>query len=208
MARNNPTCNNCGVVLTPLNWAEYSKANWVYRCNDCERDRTSKWKKDHIKVVRKSSRLYAEKIRRQKGMLKMEDNKECAAYLGIYVAERVLSHVFKNVKRMPNGNHGYDFVCGKGYLIDIKASCEHLRKGIRCMWQFNIRHNTIADYFLCIAFDNREDLNPMYLWMIPSEAVIDSTSISISESTIHKWDEYRLDIDKVISCCNVIKAST
>jgi len=136
----------------------------------------------------------------------MDKNKCCASYLGCYVAESVLSKVFKNVEIMPNNNPGYDFRCSKDYLVDVKSSCMHVREGRSDSWSFHICKNKIADYFLCIAFDSRADLNPEYIWLIPGERINHLMNASISISAIHKWDEYKLDIDKVVDCCNSLKA--
>ena len=91
----------------------------------------------------------------------MKLNKKCSQFLGCHVAERVLSHVFKDVQRMSNGNKGYDFICNKGFKIDVKSSCIQKNNS----YIFSIRYNNIADYFLCIAFDNRENLNPQYIFV-------------------------------------------
>jgi hypothetical protein len=101
----------------------------------------------------------------------MSENKDCSLFLGVHVAERVLSNVFKNVQRMPQNNPGYDFICSKGYKIDVKSAslCKILDKkhgSVIWRWNFHIRNNTIADYFLLIAFDDRENLNPMHVWLI------------------------------------------
>ena len=134
---------------------------------------------------------------------KRPTNKESSLYLGVTVAEQVLSNIFKNVEKMPNGNPGFDFICGKGYKVDSKACCISKRK--YNSWHFVIRKNTTADYFALLAFDNRNDINPLYFWLIPGDIINDKTSIRISESTINKWDEYRRDIDEIISCCNILK---
>ena len=132
-------------------------------------------------------------------------NHECPAYLGVTVAERVLSKVFKNVKRMPYKNPGYDLICGQGYEIDVKSS---VMRGTRVAWSFGINHNRIADYFLCLAFDNREDLNPMHIWLIPGRKINHLAGLSISVTTIDKWSQYELTdkLDKVIACCNVMRS--
>ena len=123
-------------------------------------------------------------------------------FLGVHVAEGVLSKVFKDVERMPYGNPGYDFICNNGYLIDSKSSCMHTRRGKSPSWQFAIKNNAIADYFVLLAFDNRYDLEPLYIWMIPGNDINDHASIGVSESTIDKWNEYSLDINKVVMCCD------
>ncbi len=79
----------------------------------------------------------------------MEGNKNCASYLGVHIAERLLKHIYKNVEQMPYGNPGYDFICDKGYKIDVKSSC--VRKSWGGFWGFHIFKNTIADYFIFVA---------------------------------------------------------
>lgn len=132
-------------------------------------------------------------------------NKSCTQYLGIICAEQVLSKIFKNVTRMGINNPGYDFICGKGFKVDSKASCKRIIDKKSDHWSFSIKQNKIADYFLCLAFDNREDLNPLYLWLIPSKILNNKKSTTISESKLNKWNEYKLDINKVVECCNIIK---
>ena len=136
----------------------------------------------------------------------MDKNKEHSLFLGVHIAEQVLSKVFKNVKQMPYGNKGFDFFCNKGKKIDVKASVLHTNGESLGHWLFIIKQNIIADYFLCLAFDNREDLNPLHIWLIPADKLNHLTGTTISKSTINKWDEYKLDINKVISCCNIMKS--
>lgn len=122
-------------------------------------------------------------------------NKECTMYLGVHVAEQVLCRVFKDVEVMPIGNRGYDFICNYK-LIDVKSAT----LGKNGSWAFQIRRNTTADFFLCLAFDNRKDLTPLHIWLLPGEKFNHLRGASICPSTIHKWDEYRLDLKKVSDC--------
>lgn len=131
----------------------------------------------------------------------MGENKTCASYLGVYVAERVLKYTFKDVKAMPYGNPGYDVVCNRDKKIDIKCAC----LGKNGQLTFHIRHNKVADFFLCIAFDNRKELNPIHVWLIPGKAVNHLKSASIRLSTVPKWDRYKLDTERVSMCCDVMK---
>jgi len=130
-------------------------------------------------------------------------NKQCSQYLGITIAERVLSKIFKNVKVMPFGNQGYDIICGQGYKIDIKSAVRRKQH----LWGFNIGRNQIADYFLCLAFDSREDLNPEHLWLIPGSNINYFTGITISELKLDKWSQYEITnkLNDVINCCNMIR---
>ena len=99
-------------------------------------------------------------------VIKLPSNKDCASYLGI-IAERILENIYKDVKIMPYCNHGFDFYCAKKYKIDVKSSAI----GYKGKWQFAINKNTIPDYFLCIAFEDRENLNPVHLWLIPGKDI-------------------------------------
>lgn len=199
-------CSTCGVELTALNWTPSNQRQRRNTCTSCyntkQRIYDHAWRhKDPEKA-----RLKSERGNRKRGLRPFNENKECAAFLGVYVAERVLKHVFKNVKQMPYGNVGFDYICGRGYKIDVKSGCvRHYISTRSKHWAFNIDYNEIADYFLCIAFDDRENLNPMHLWLIPSADVNNQRIISISESTLQKWNQYKLDIAKVIRCCDVLK---
>ena len=181
-----PVCQKCGTELNDENWYPSHQKKNEYICKECSNVR---------------SRQSTIKSERRKGVQPFNKNKRCGLYLGVHIVEGLLSQVFKNVERMPILNPGYDFVCNHGKKIDVKSSCQHGGGG----WSFGIRKNTTADYFLCLAFDNREDLNPMHIWLIPGNAINHLTSASISKSTINKWDEYRLDLLKTSECCDTLR---
>lgn len=136
------------------------------------------------------------------GNNRAQTNKNCSQYLGVTIAEKILSKIFNNVNRMVYTNPGYDFICNKDYKIDVKSRA--LNKN---QWCFDIKRNTVADYFLCLAFDNRTDLNPQHLWLIPGEILNDKMSATISISTVDKWSIYELTgkLDDVIICCDTLK---
>lgn len=134
----------------------------------------------------------------------MSENKDCPLYLGVHVAERVLSKIFNDVERMPMHNPGFDFICQKGYKVDVKASTLRLRgDNSKGYWGFHTLRNTVADYFLCLAFMDRESLEPVHLWLIPSDVVSDRVQITISQNRLDKWSEYELPdkLDDVKDCC-------
>ena len=132
-------------------------------------------------------------------------NPESSTYLGCTIAEKVLSKVFNNVETMPYRNPGFDFICNKGKKIDVKSSCIDNSNKLKCRWAFGIRKNKIADFFLCIAFDNRDKLTPLHLWLIPSDKINNLTKLSISNRTLKKWSEYEMDITDTLRCCDTIK---
>lgn len=129
------------------------------------------------------------------------DNKECAVYLGS-IAEIILSNIYNDVRVMPYGNHGFDVICNRDFKIDIKAAAT----GYKGYWQFRINKNPIADLFLCIAFESRDDLHtPAHLWMIPGHIINHLQGLTIREATIDKWSKYSLSLDKLIACCDTIR---
>lgn len=174
----------------------YNKGKPRSNCKTCSSELAKEWEKDHTDYTSKRNHLLG-KTR------PMAEAKECATYLGIYVAEKVLSQAFENVTRMPMGNPGYDFICEKGRKVDCKSSCLQYYGTRNGMWRFNITHNKIADYFLCIGFDDRTNLNPMHVWMIPNELVSQKSMLGITNSQriLKKWEEYERPIDKIGACC-------
>lgn len=218
-----PVCCVCGVELSEDNWNLSGRKHYDYRCKKCRSEYGRLWHKANPEYARewylhhrsltiaRAKKWQSEnpdkanennmRSRRKHGVLAMSDNKSCALYLGVHIAERVLSHVFKDVKRMPLHNPGYDFICNEGKLIDVKASVQQRNTPTASWrWKFEINHNVIADYFLCLAFDNREDLNPLHLWLLPSSKFNKMKAISISQSTLFKWSRYEQPIEKVLDC--------
>lgn len=196
-------CNICSSVV------HYAKG----LCQTCY---MAKYRTEHREESRaQHARYYAmnkveqiarsERNRRLAGIQPMGNNRKCSSFLGVHVAERVLHNVFKDVTSMPYGHPGYDFICDRGMKIDVKSSTTRIHKTRADMWVFNIRRNTIADYFTCIAFDNRDDLTPLHMWLIPGHIVNDKTVIAIAVTTVDRWDEYIMPIDKVVTCCNGMK---
>jgi hypothetical protein len=140
----------------------------------------------------------------------MSEATDTSSYLGVYIAERALSKFFDNIERMPFGHPGYDFVCGKGFKIDVKSCCiRKMKQGNPC-WMFTIRRNPVADWFLCLAFDNRESLEPQHVWLIPAYLInhLKTWGIRDSPAVLSKWRDYERPLDKVLACCETIRSST
>lgn len=196
----NCVCRVCGTELTHENWYPSLEKHNNRICNTCMRERGRAWAKQNPdKAKAKYTRAH-----RANGQRPTNENKKCAAYLGVHVAEEVLHHVFKDVKPMPYGNPGYDFICNRGKKIDVKSGC--LINGNRWIgWGVDIRKNNIADYFLCLAFDNRDNLTPMHIWLLPGKKVCHLSGAKISINNVAKWSEYKLDISKVVTCCNILR---
>lgn len=210
--KTNPLCIKCGVELTDDNWYLSYREKRDYICKECRKEKARLYREENRDKVNTYARAWYEnnpdklkaiqtKYARKNGSLSMAENKECPLYLGVHVNEQLLSYIYTNVEVMPMNNPGYDFICGNGKKIDGKSSC--LNKDGR--WRFNIRHNTIADYFLLVAYDDRKDLNPIHSWLIPGHILNHLVMASISPSTIDKWSEYEQPLDKLTICCDKMR---
>ena len=209
MVNNMKVCQKCKINKDESEFHRYQKnkdglQTW---CKECK----AKIKHDYIRrpEIKKRNAEQALKRSRMYGVKPMSENRECASFLGVYIAEGVLSKIFKNVTRMPNNNSGYDFVCSKGFKIDVKSAVMIYPKGRSPIWNFVINHNKIADYFICIAFDNRKNLTPLHVWVIPGKDINDKLSFHISTNPkfTKLWSKYEKteELDKVVACCNKLK---
>lgn len=106
-------CIKCGEIK------ELAGRGMCKKCYDKEylkenRERIRKYQKERYKANSEYIKEYQTERRRKHGGLSMSENKSCSIFLGVHVAEKVLSRVFKDVKQMPTHNPGYDFVCNRG----------------------------------------------------------------------------------------------
>lgn len=188
------------------------------RCKHCDKATSVEWKKSNPEKAKainskwrnanpERARQLDREHRYRHGAKPASENKACAVYLGCVVAETVLSKEFPGFKRMPYGNPNYDYECPKGFLIDIKSRCRSHRKNRKDFWRFSIRNNKVADYFLCIAFDNRKLLNPEHLWLIPGDVINDRSDLTISSSpeSLDKWSQYERPLKNMLECCNKLR---
>ena len=200
-------CSKCGETK-PLD-EFYSHENKKDRkrpdCKECVKERSRKYFQKHREErIGHNKKYYENGGREKQGIKSMYENKLCSAYLGVVIGERLCRHLFKDVEVMPHGNTGYDIICNKGKKIDVKTACTTLINGFPC-WKFNIDYNKITDFFILITFDNRTDLNPLHIWMIPGKEINHKSSKSIRPSTIHKWDKWKRDIKDAQICCTEMK---
>ncbi len=117
---------------------------------------------------------------------------------------------------MPIGNIGYDYMCKNGYKIDVKSSC--IRKyghSFNSYWSFMIYKNEVADYFLMISFDSREELNLMYIWLFKGIELIrgrklnERTGFSIpnTEKGLKMYEKYEITdkLNEIREICRFFK---
>lgn len=94
--------------------------------------------------------------------LPAEDNPDCPSHFGDFT-ENLMIQTFEGAIKMPPNNPGFDWMCKKGQKIDHKGAClRYWHKSPR--WQFNIRHNSVADWFILSAWDDRDSLSPLHVW--------------------------------------------
>lgn len=185
-------CNKCNTIkdTSEFNVHKHRSDGLQVYCKSCM--------KKIIKDIRENKPDY----------VPVQCKRYCSNFLGCYIAETVLSSIYENVERMPYGNVGYDFVCAKGYKIDCKAAIITTAKNGSSRWVFAINKNKIADYFLLLGFDNRDNLTPMKCWLIPGHVLNNNVLVGIALSVSDKWKEYEKDIDKVIASCDLMKHKT
>lgn len=200
-------CNKCGKTksIDEFNKDKNKKDGRGSHCKRCNKKYRKEYREENREKLNKKSRKYSQehkdKIRKQQGHISMHENKLCSSYLGVFIAERLCKHLFKNVEVMPYGFPGYDIVCNRGKKIDVKSSTTHSRHSKYPFWTFHIDYNKIADFFILVAFDDKEDLNPLHMWMIPGKEINHRSGKSISLSTIHKWSRWERSIEEVQMCC-------
>lgn len=210
-------CLECEVVKPTSDfWRRKSgprAGDYYTECKSCRSDKAKKWRREHKDQVAQRNREwsakhpgYTSRLEHRKGKTRpLSEAKDTGVYLGVYIAERALSKFFNNIIRMPFRNPGYDFLCGRGFKIDVKSSCIIKQPGRSDAWTFHIQKNTVADYFLCLAFDNRESLEPLHVWLVPGKDVNEKSCIHLSKTRLSKWTDYEKPLDRVVVCCDQIK---
>lgn len=145
-------------------------------------------KDKELKRNKEYRRIHSEQIHKQKKDAYQKhkpeytyyNNKECSLYIGVHIAEQILSKIFKNVRRMPMHNKGYDFICNKGYKIDVKSSTTN---------SFVIKKNKCADYFLCLSLE-LGSLSPLRIWLIPGNEINNLTKVYLGKTLKSKYSKF------------------
>lgn len=138
--------------------------------------------KDYSEYQRKERREYKAKWTRENGWNKginipMSENEECSSYFGVHITESLVFKLFESedpdIKRVPYGTIGYDWICKQG-KIQHKARCITFdNKCGWCGWKYHIDRNKIADIHVLTAWDNRDNLNPMYVWIFEKGDILE-----------------------------------
>lgn len=162
-------CKHCNTLFSKTSKKRLKQSNGIrgFICDECKR----KYKNNNNRI-----RLYEQQIQQP-----MTDNHLCSAYLGCYRAENFVFSYYNISDIMPYGFHGYDCICNNKYKLEIKSSTVYHRTPNGYNWQFAIRKNKIADYFILVAYDDNDSLSkPSHMWEIPANLVNMKTCLSIS----------------------------
>lgn len=77
------------------------------------------------------------------------------------IADPILTEIFGEIlEKLPYNNPGYDRIVKGGHKIEIKTAFV-----IDNCFKYFIDYNRIANYFLLLALDNREDKNILHIWL-------------------------------------------
>jgi len=140
------------------------------------------------------------------------------SYLGKYIGEDIfkifLLTIFEYVKQQYSSNRGFDFICknprqgfidkysqfkleiGKEYRFDSKSvlikGCNNSDKWFG--WQFNIRYNNIADYFILCGY--KDNFNPIHIWVFNKNDIIYGRKFWMRENITIANNPYKLGIFK------------
>ena len=143
--------------------------------------------------------------------LPKEFNEDCSAHFGEFT-ENIMIQTFENAKKMPYGNPGFDWTCKNGDKIDNKGVCLVCIQGKSQRWVFSIKYNNIAEWFILSAWDNRDSLNPLHVWIFHKNDIFkgkkfwrrDTVTIIDSPKGLMRFKEYEVTdrLDKLKELCN------
>jgi hypothetical protein len=211
--KRNYICRKCTSIKGKISTNYLNRDKWYCRVCGTELIVNKNWWISFARIgnsiCKKCRNVYINEHNHEIGVsTSMHENKDSTMYLGCVIAERVVEKFFKkSVVRMKYSNPGYDIICSNGYRIDVKSSILH--KDIESRkphWEFRISKNKIADYFLCLGFDDRKNLNILKHWMIPGHVINNKNGIRMSENTFHKWRKYEIDSSPIDECCTTLKS--
>lgn len=193
------------------------------------------------KVAEKQGMTFSEYDRilgyRANGGLPKEENVDCSLYFGEYIEKKYVSKIFEDpipfefpkdeLGRIIDKRKPYDFLCKQGLKIKHAASCLRRKESnntevavgsVREYWGYLIRRNPIPDYWVLPGWNDRESLEPMYVWIIRGHDEFltqvmydkgyqfqdrDSFTIYFNEKGIKKMKKYEVTdkLDKLKDIC-------
>ena len=118
-----------------------------------------------------------------KGHMPMDENPDCPLYFGEYIEKKYVMTIFEDVipfespkneyGRLLDNHKKYDWICKNEKKIKHIASCVRLddshiyKNGDRIPYfGYSIRRNKVPDYYMLSGWDNRESLEPQFVWLV------------------------------------------
>ncbi len=143
----------------------------------------------------------------------MEFNTDCPSYFGIYIAEKYIIQTFEDPIHMPPNNPGFDWLCKKKLKIQSKARCIGYHSCCdSSIFEFLIKRNSIADWFILSAWDNRDSLTPLHVWIFHKNDIVRgrkfcefvSLSITNKPEYLKEFEKYEVTdkLEKLKEICN------
>lgn len=143
----------------------------------------------------------------------MSENQDCPSWFGVFIGENYVIQTFDNPIKMSYGNPGFDWLCKRGEKIDRKGRCLDFSKIYDWSgWAFPIRYNNIADWFILSAWDNRDSLTPLHVWMFHKDDIIrgekfwmrDCITITNNHQKLIEFEEYEITnrLEKLKKICD------
>jgi hypothetical protein len=84
-------------------------------------------------------------------------------------------------QEMPYGNPWYDFLVTGNIKVDVKSCCLREMKGWTG-WEPHVRYNNATDYFIILVFDDRDNLNLIFVWSIGKNEIIRGNKFYMRDS--------------------------
>lgn len=146
----------------------------------------------------------------------MSENEYCSDYFGIHIAERYISSLFEDPIRMPVKNPGFDWICKNGKKIQNKARClKYDNRNDSVGWSFKIDYNDNTDYFTLSGWDDRNDLEPIFILLIHKNDIVrgkefwnrETFWITNKPEHLLEFKKYELTdkLEKLRECCDKFK---
>lgn len=145
--------------------------------------------------------------------LPKEFNEDCSSWFGEFISQNYVMETFEDPVPMPPNNPGFDWICKKGQKIDHKGAClSYSNKSNWNGWNFPIRWNNIADYFILSAWDNRDSLTPLHVWIFHKNDIVrgrkfwerEGFTITNTPDKLKELEKFEVTdrLDKLKELCN------
>lgn len=145
--------------------------------------------------------------------LPKEFNEDCSSWFGEFISQNYVMRTFEDPVEMPPSNPGFDWICKRGEKIDHKGAClSRSNKSSWRGWNFPINWNNITDYFILSAWDNRDSLNPLHVWVFHKNDIVRGRkfckfggfSVTNSPKRLKEIEKFEVTdrLDKLKELCN------